>query len=270
VKYLTGMKYPIGYVTKRVCQFPFFFIDVPALQSLADVKTRIMDTTLYNLAYLSHYLGYAWPFGCRSNIIGEDFKRNGDSWEAVFTTRSYHCHGYMSRKRLKIHYSDFRFSIVDIKFSKPVIDSMAPTVVDSGKFTNAHDTPKKVKITRDLSFSRTVTHTKTSSWKNSRELGIELSYNPPPGGFGAKASYKFNYENGETETDAEADQQTSTFSVVAETVNLIRYLIGTCRWTFQTLTLFKTPKFSKPVPYIRHYVILLTLFKTERKITYSI
>jgi len=29
-------------------------------------------------------------------------------------------------------------------------------------------------------------------------------------------------------------------------------LIGTFRWTFRTLILFKTPKFSKTIPYIRH------------------
>jgi len=38
--------------------------------------------------------------------------------------------------------------------------------------------------------------------------------------------------------------------------------------TFGTLTLFKTPKYSKTIPYIRHYGILGTLFKTERKITF--
>jgi len=29
--------------------------------------------------------------------------------------------------------------------------------------------------------------------------------------------------------------------------------IGTCRWTFRTLTLLKTPKFSKTIPYVRHF-----------------
>lgn len=44
---------------------------------------------------------------------------------------------------------------------------------------------------------------------------------------------------------------------------------GTCRQSFWTLTLFKTPKFLKMIPCIRLGRILETLFKTERKLFYT-
>lgn len=145
-----------------------------------------MDVTLRSLAYLAHYLGYGWCAGCRGQYVGEDFKRNGDSWEAVFTDRSFPCDGYKSDQRLKIHYKDFKFSMKDIKFGELQVDELVPVVVDSGKFTNTDKNPKKVSITRELNYARTVTHTTTSSWKHAHELGLEISYKSEVTGYGAK------------------------------------------------------------------------------------
>jgi len=114
-----------------------------------------MDVTLRNLAYLARYLGYGWCFGCRADYVAQDFVRNGDSWEAVYTKRSDPCRGFMADHRLKIHYGDFKFSIKDITFGERQIDEMVPVVADSGHFSNNHDKPKKHTITRDISYSRT-------------------------------------------------------------------------------------------------------------------
>ncbi|XP_032239144.2 uncharacterized protein LOC5513729 [Nematostella vectensis] len=70
----------------------------PKMQSLDDVKTRIMDETMAELALLAHYLGYGWCASCRAQFVGEDFRRNGDSWEA---DRKGPCNGYMNHHRLK-------------------------------------------------------------------------------------------------------------------------------------------------------------------------
>ena len=87
------------------------------MTSLSDVKTKVMDVTMYDLAHLAHYLGYAWCAGCHSPWVGEDFRRSGDSWLA--STQS-PCSGYKANKRLKMNYGDFKFSVKQIKYGNPV------------------------------------------------------------------------------------------------------------------------------------------------------
>ncbi|XP_048586611.1 aerolysin-5-like [Nematostella vectensis] len=153
----------------------------PKMQSLDDVKTRIMDETMAELALLAHYLGYGWCASCRAQFVGEDFRRNGDSWEA---DRKGPCKGYMNHHRLKMHYRDFKFGVKNIVY------------VES---------------------TRTVTHTTTSSWKKTHGVGIELSYTPPDatGGAGVKSSYNFNYEKSWTQTDSTANTQKYTSTVTS-------------------------------------------------------
>ena len=89
----------------------------PALTSLSDVKTRVMDVTMQDLALLSHYLGYGWCSGCRAQWVGEDFRRSGDSWHP---DKKGPCNGYKSDQRLQLHYGDFKFSVKDIKYGYAV------------------------------------------------------------------------------------------------------------------------------------------------------
>lgn len=186
----------------------------PTLVSLSDVKTRVMDVTLPNLALLAHYLGYGWCAGCRAQWVGEDFRRNGDSWEAAKIGT---CNGYKAGHRLKLHYGDFKFGIKSIRYGSAVVQSMTPQVYLSGTVTNndPHDT--KTTIEREVRSVRTVTHTTTSSWKHSHELGVEISYTPPAtGGVGAKASYKFSYEKTTTTTDSTSNQQWNIIKIKSE------------------------------------------------------
>jgi hypothetical protein len=102
-----------------ICLFPSCLTsDPPALTTLSDVKTRVMDVTMSDLALLAHYLGYGWCAGCRGQWVGEDFRRSGDSWHA---DKKGPCDGYKSDQRLKINYGDFKFSVKDIKYGSPVI-----------------------------------------------------------------------------------------------------------------------------------------------------
>ena len=95
-----------------------YISDPPALTSLSDVKTRVMDVTMDELALLAHYLGYGWCAGCRAQYVGEDFRRSGDSWHADQKPGS--CSGYKSDHRLKLNYGDFKFSVKDIKYGDAV------------------------------------------------------------------------------------------------------------------------------------------------------
>ncbi|EDO47855.1 predicted protein [Nematostella vectensis] len=184
----------------------------PALTSLSEVKTRVLDTTMHPLAQLANYLGYGWCSSCRAQYVGEDFRRNGDSWEA--DTKG-PCNGERSHQRLKIHFGDFTFKIKNITYGTPVVQTMRPSVHYSGTIRNDDSSPLTHKVEREVRDTRTVTHTTTSSWKRARELGIELSYTPPTS-FGAKVAFKFNYETSTTTTDSETNTQQFVDKVMSQ------------------------------------------------------
>ena len=151
-----------------------------------------MDVTLPNLALLAHYLGYGWCAGCRAQKVGEDFRRSGDSWEA---DKRGPCDGYKANHRLKLHYGDFEFGIKRISYGRPVIQSLAPEVFLSGTVSNSDPHKTKTTIEREVRSVRTVTHTTTSSWTHSHELGLEISYTPPgaTGGVGSKKPSRHSF-----------------------------------------------------------------------------
>ncbi|EDO50030.1 predicted protein [Nematostella vectensis] len=184
------------------------------MQSLDDVKTRIMDETMAELALLAHYLGYGKCASCRAQFVGEDFRRNGDSWEA---DRKGPCKGYMNHHRLKMHYRDFKFGVKNIVYDKPVIQTLKPQSYISGSERNNEDHEVTRTVSEQVESTRTVTHETTSSWKKTHGVGIELSYTPPDatGGVGVKASYNFNYEKSWTQAGSTANTQKYTSTVTS-------------------------------------------------------
>ena len=60
-----------------------------------------------------------------------------------------------------------------------LFQTMQPTVFDSGEVINDDISDLVHKLEREIRSVRTVSHTTTSSWKHSHELGIEISYTPP-------------------------------------------------------------------------------------------
>ena len=112
------------------------FSAIPKPNSLSDVKTRVMDMTQSRLAQLANYLGYGWCGGCAAQFVGEDFRRNRDSLEAVTKGP---CKGYMSNQRLKMHYKQFCLSVKEIKYGKEVIQDLPPKIYGMGVVTNPTD-----------------------------------------------------------------------------------------------------------------------------------
>ncbi|XP_059144925.1 aerolysin-like [Physella acuta] len=157
-----------------------------------------MDTTMSGMAKLANKLGYAWCGGCRSEAVGEDFRRDGDKWVA---DKSGRCEGYMSDKRLSMVYDDWSFVIKDITYGKAVDQDITTDSIDSGTVYNNHPTADTESVTRSYTSYRRVTHTTTSSWKNSHELNVQVTFTPFDLG-GGLASYKFNYETSVTTFDA--------------------------------------------------------------------
>ena len=148
-----------------------------------------MDATQFLLGILAEYLGYGWCGGCRGEVVGDDFRRNGDSWESDMKGP---CKGTMADHRLKIHYKFFGYSVKHIIYGEPVVESMTPSVYLSGKVNNDDEHDTVTTIARDVTTVRSVTHVSTSDWKTDTEFGIEVSYNPPDstGGVGGKV---YNY-----------------------------------------------------------------------------
>ncbi|XP_059166186.1 uncharacterized protein LOC131948602 [Physella acuta] len=185
------------------------------LDELYKVKTRIMDTTMSDMANLAHYMGYGWCSGCRAEYVGEDFRRSGDIWKADTSGR---CEGVKSYERLKMAYGDWSFGIKDIKYGTPVIQDLTPETIDFGTIYNNDPTDATKIMTRYETSVRSVTHTTTSSWKNSDELNVQVSYTPPSatGGVGVSVGYKFNYETSTTTSDETKKEQSKNFLVNTE------------------------------------------------------
>ena len=171
-----------------------------------------MDETMYDLGLLAHYLGYGWCAGCRAQYVGEGFVRDGDSWKADQTGS---CNGYKSGHRLAMHFGDFSFGIKSITYGDPVRQSLTPQEFYSGTLRNDDPNAATVSLEREVITTRSVTHSTSSTWKASHELGIEINYTPSEltGGVGGSVSYKFGYEHGETTTDSEDNRQTRKFTI---------------------------------------------------------
>ena len=73
----------------------------------------------------------------------------------------------------------WRIQCLSKNLSTPPFQTLQPTVFDSGRVINDDVSSLVHKIEREIRSVRTVTHTTTSSWKYSHELGIEISYSPP-------------------------------------------------------------------------------------------
>ncbi|XP_059147462.1 uncharacterized protein LOC131935109 [Physella acuta] len=180
------------------------------LDDLHKVKTRIMDTTMEDIAILANYLGYGWCGGCRSQYVGEDFIKNGDTW---LSSTKQPCDGYMHNQRLNLAYGDWSFGIKDIKYGTPLIEDLTPETIDSGVLTNSEPTNSSQSVTRTEIIARAVTHTTTSAWKNSQELNFGISYTPP-GGPTVSVGYKFGFETSSSQTDENRREQTKSFTMV--------------------------------------------------------
>ncbi|XP_059173042.1 aerolysin-like [Physella acuta] len=175
------------------------------------VKSLVMDKTVPLIANLASVLGYAWCASCIALYVGQDYRRNGDTWVADKAGR---CEGYKSDQRLSITYGDWSYGIKDIKYGDPVISDLEPETYDSGTLINNDANNALKSITRTVTSVRSVTHTTESAFKDSHELGIEVKYNPPPiGGISGSSAYKFNYEKSTTTIDEKKVEQTQSFLV---------------------------------------------------------
>ncbi|CAL1536241.1 unnamed protein product, partial [Lymnaea stagnalis] len=179
-----------------------------ALDELSKVKSRVMDTTMADIAYVAHYLGYGWCAGCRALYVGEDFRRDGDSWWA---DQSRDCDGYKHQQRLVMAYNDWGFALKDVKYGEPVTAALKPETIDSGTLHNNDATKAEKSIERSDTRVRSVTHTTTSSWKDSHELGLTISYQPYES-LNFTGSYLFKYERSARTTDEKRQQQSRTWT----------------------------------------------------------
>ncbi|XP_059159702.1 uncharacterized protein LOC131943541 [Physella acuta] len=179
------------------------------VDSFDALKTRVMETTQMELAYLAHYLGFAWSYGCNAHFVGEDFVRNYDSWEAQ---RSSRCTGYRNDLRLNITYGNWSFEIKDIRYGAPLIQEMQqPELMDSGVLYNDEPTPATKTIIRSVNNSKVFTHSAYSDWRNFPNYTIQQSSSPfTYGNLFGQQGYIFNGTSSMNEAE---EERTNTFSV---------------------------------------------------------
>ena len=198
------------------------------VKSFQDVKMKIMDDTLTDLAYLAHRLGFRNTNGCGARYVGEDVhmgrSSGGDTWSADVR--------YCDTKepRLSIKYNNWRMTMKKIKFDKPTDREMEPEVADTGAVENLSPADVYTSISRTKTVSTRLEHTdmnevtitKSDTLHESLMLGVMASV----GAFGFEVETSMNAEVGgrhtwgkdETNSDSDtfSDDTSKTLSIDAD------------------------------------------------------
>ena len=164
------------------------------------------------LGQLASNLGYAWAGGCWAQYTGEDFQRQGETWEA---SNRDPCLGEGPKKevRLKIYYGNFTFGMKDVIFGKSETQSFS---LEEEKFLqsytrkaiNDRDEPYSPNVELEFRSARTLKNVKTTTWDSKFGIEVGLEYEPPSatGGVGFSAKTNFKYEWGGDEEESTADE----------------------------------------------------------------
>ncbi|XP_055870288.1 uncharacterized protein LOC106053023 isoform X2 [Biomphalaria glabrata] len=142
------------------------------------VKTKIMETTLFNLANLADKLGYGWCYGTKGVNVGEDFYRSGDSWIAdrrLFWPNRW-CDGYMCNERLAIDYTGWTLAVKEIIYGESVIDELQPETVHTGVRYNHLNESSSATFEYSRDVTETVEHSTASSWSISVGMSFSLEF----------------------------------------------------------------------------------------------
>ncbi|KAJ7370005.1 hypothetical protein OS493_034737 [Desmophyllum pertusum] len=196
----------------------FLTIEIDQLKSLDELKQRVMDATMFHNGQLASMMGFAWSGGCWSVYAGEDFRRNGDSWESTY--RSDRCLGGGPKKdvRLKITYGDFAYTMKDVTFGESIKQSIpvdregellnSPDYSFHKVASNGKENAGETGVTVAMRVASTLRNVKRTSWD--RQFGIEVGteYEPPSatGGVGFSAKASLSYEWGGDKEDVTVDQ----------------------------------------------------------------
>ena len=164
------------------------YTEILPLKSLDEVKTRIMDVTLFNLVLLANYLGYGWVNGCRGRKVSEDFLREGDSWKSHYQRRD--CTGYVSTNRLKMVYDNFGLKVKKMDYSEAETQSINPFVLDKGEIKNQDSNVVESTIKRQIKTVRTVIYSFLTRFKTTIGVSLTLNYHVFP--WGDKRSSHWN------------------------------------------------------------------------------
>lgn len=180
-------------------------------------KTKIMDTTLFNLANVADRLGYGWCGGEKGDDVGEDFYKDGDSWIADATPfkPKTECEGFKCDERLKIDYLGWNLAVKNIIYGNSIIDSLQPEVVNTGREVNNMDVSSTRSFEYSTIFTDTVQHSSTSSWKTSLQLSFSLqAATPGAAKVSAGVNVAFDYSKSDTDTSTEVKSQTTKITTV--------------------------------------------------------
>ncbi|KAH9496634.1 hypothetical protein Btru_009897 [Bulinus truncatus] len=184
------------------------------VSSTDNLKTRIMDTTLWRMANLAYMLGYGWCLGNRGLNVGEDFEKNKDTWEAskqLFWPER-NCEGFKCDQRLSLEFGNWGLAVKDIRYGDPVFDDLKPETIDSGTIYNKEASPssKSFEITKTV--QETITHTTTNSFTVGYGLEFTVKFDIPSLG-GASATSRYNFEFSTASSYEKSTQNSKTLTI---------------------------------------------------------
>ncbi|KAH9490898.1 hypothetical protein Btru_039726 [Bulinus truncatus] len=172
-------------------------------------KTRVMDTTFYPLVFLAKKLGYAWTLGCRGHSTSDDFEKNGEKWQASTKAfKSKKCDGDKWYERLNIVYSDWNLDVQQIKYGEKVEDYLILENIDGGEIYNNASTDVTESFELSQTIQESVTHSSTTSWTSSIQMGIKLKFKMT--GTGGETSLTFRLDSTSSTTNVKSLQNVTT------------------------------------------------------------
>ncbi|ASP38825.1 aerolysin family beta-barrel pore-forming toxin [Bacterioplanes sanyensis] len=185
-----------------------------AQQDAASLKYSIISDPDFHkpLAYMAHFMGYAWCGGTGSSYVGDDFhisqiNQNQYRLQARYDANDANAGGYRANERLKMDISNIRFitNPGELELGEPQVYDREPIKTVTYVVRNEGDTDDTKVAT--LSYNETESWSKQDNFSFSETIGITNSYEFGLKLFGGKTEIKaeFSADQGWSETEGNSD-----------------------------------------------------------------
>ncbi len=180
----------------------------------ASLKYSIISDSDFHrpLAYMAHFMGFAWCGGTGSAYVGEDFQitqnsSNQYTLQARYNSNDPHAEGYRASERLKMTLSDIRFitNPGELQLGEPQVYDREPIKTVTYVVKNEGDTADTQVAT--LTYNETESWSKQDDFSFTETIGITNTYEFGLKLFGGKTEIKaeFSANQGWSETQGSSD-----------------------------------------------------------------
>ncbi|KAI8798797.1 Biomphalysin 22 [Biomphalaria glabrata] len=188
------------------------------IHSPEELKTKIMEKNLRKLANLATYMGYMNTFGYSGLFVGEDFyvgKDHTTAGRGFLDKRN--CYDINCNFLFRILYGNWSLAVKDIIYGESIHDDLEAEEIHTGEEYNYLDTESTKDIEYSKTIQETITHTASSTWKNSAEMSLSLDFGIKSLG-SVSMSFTFRVEYSSSTTNQKQHSNSINFRVATNKV----------------------------------------------------